>query len=122
MDCEELSVYYFTNINTQFDCDYAATKAQSKKYVLIRSNDFYNADNIEGRLQTEIYDSYEKAYNVMQTEVINKFKLNDEKWQDYIASILDHIEFSNVHLDTWSARINSNFYGNHNMYWKIVEV
>lgn len=29
----------------------------NKKYLLIKSNDFYSADNIEGRLQTEIYNT-----------------------------------------------------------------
>lgn len=94
---------------------------ENKKYILIKSNDFYSADNIEGRLQTEKYNTYEDAYNAMKTEVINKFKLDDKEWEKYIVGVLAHIEYSNVYLDTWSARIHTNF-GEHNNYWKIIEM
>lgn len=46
--------------------------AENKKIVLIRSNDFYSPDNIDGRLQMEIYDTYEKAYNAMQSEIVSR--------------------------------------------------
>jgi hypothetical protein len=54
--------------------------AENKKIVLIRSNDFYSPDNIDGRLQMEIYDTYEKAYNTMQSEIVSKLKLDDKRW------------------------------------------
>lgn len=94
---------------------------ETKKYVLIKSNNFDDADNIEGRLQTEIYDTYEEAYYIMQTEVIKKLKLDDNEWQRYIAGVLDHIEYTNVYLGTWSARIHTDF-GECSNYWKIIEV
>ena len=60
---------------------------ENKKYILIKSNDFYSADNIEGRLQTEKYNTYEDAYNAMKTEVINKLKLDDKEWEKYIVGV-----------------------------------
>ena len=94
---------------------------ENKKYILIKSNDFYSADNIEGRLQTKKYNAYEDAYNEMKTEVVKQLKLDDKGWKKYIVGVLNHIEYSNVHLDTWSARIHTNF-GKHSSYWKIIEV
>lgn len=91
-----------------------------KKYILIKSNNFYDADDIESRLQTEKYDTYENAYNTMKNEVIKKLKLDDKGWQKYIVGVLDHIEYSNVYLNTWSARIHTDF-GEYSSYWKIIE-
>ena len=94
---------------------------ENKRFVLIKSNDFYSADNIEGRLQTEIYDTYEKAYNTMQSEVVSKLKLDDKRWRDYIDNVLEHIEYTNIYLGPWSARIHTDF-GKRSSYWKIVVV
>lgn len=95
--------------------------AENKRFVLIRSNDFYGPDNIEGRLQTEIYDTYEKAYSVMQSEIVSKLKLDDKRWRDYMDNVLEHMEYTNVYLGPWSARIHTDS-GKHSSYWKIVEV
>lgn len=95
--------------------------AENKKFVLIKSNDFYSPDNIEGRLQTEIYDTYEKAYNAMRSEVVSRLKLDDKRWRDYMDNVLEHINYTNVYLGPWSARIHTDF-GECNSYWKIVEV
>ena len=95
--------------------------AENKKIVLIRSNDFYSPDNIDGRLQMEIYDTYEKAYNAMQSEIVSKLKLDDKRWRDYIDNVLEHMGFTNIYLGPWSARIHTDF-GKHSSYWKIVEV
>ena len=91
------------------------------KYILIKSNDFFDTDNIDDRLQTEIYDTYEKAYSVMQAEVIKKLIIDDKGWQKYISGVLNHVEYTNIYLDTWSARIHTDF-GEYSNYWKIIEV
>lgn len=95
--------------------------AENKRFVLIRSNDFYGPDNIEGRLQTEIYDTYEKAYNAMQSEIVSKLKLDDKRWRDYMDNVLEHMEYTNVYLGPWLARIHTDS-GKHSSYWKIIEV
>lgn len=90
-------------------------------YILIKTNDFYDSDNIDARIQIEKYDTYEQAYEAMKNEVIKYLKIDDDKYEKYLPSVLDHVEYSNVYLGEWSAR-NHRDYGELNNYWKIISV
>jgi len=94
---------------------------KNKRYVLIKTNDMFNADNIEGRLQTEIYSTYEEAYECMKNEVVRCLSIHDKRYEEYLQNVLEHWEYTNVCLGKWSAREHSD-YGKHTRLWKIVEV
>lgn len=90
-------------------------------YILIKTNDFYSADNIEGRIQTEIFSTYGEAYEVMKSEVAQCLCRHDKRGSEYIGNVLEHVEYTNVYLGEWDAREHSD-YGKSNRYWKIVEI
>lgn len=90
-------------------------------YILIKSNDSFDADNIDGRLQNTFFDSYEEAYNAMKDELVSLLSLHDKRYEEYLCNVLAHAEYSNVFLGEWEAREHSN-YGKSNRYWKIVEI
>lgn len=90
-------------------------------YILIKTNDFFSPDNIEGRIQTEIFPTYQEAYDTMKNEVVKCLIIHDKRCQEYLHNVLAHCEYTNVYLGEWSAREHSD-YGETNRYWKIVDI
>jgi len=86
-----------------------------KKYVLIFTNDLHNSDNIHGRVQTQIFNTHEQAYEQMKAHALMCVEGSLKEL------LLSGIEFSNVYLGEDVARINKDS-GAINYYWKIIEV
>lgn len=85
------------------------------KWILISTNDFYAPDNIQGRIQSKIYNTYEDAYNTMKDSVLNYV---EEDRKELVSS---GIEFTDVALGEYNARSHRDN-GELNNYWKIIEV
>lgn len=90
-------------------------------YILIKYTDFYDSDNVEGRLQTKKFESYDEAFEEVKNEVTHTLKCDDKHYLEYLDKVLDGWEFSNVCIDRYTARVHTD-YGNSHKYWKIVEI
>lgn len=85
------------------------------KWLLISTNDFHAPDNIQGRIQTEAFPTYQEAYIAMTDSLMHYVE------EDRRELVLSGVEFSDVVLGKYEARSNRDF-GKVNNYWKIVEV
>ena len=85
------------------------------KWILISTNDFYAPDNIKGRIQSEIYNTYEDAYNAMKDSLLGYIE------EDRKELVLSGIEFTDVALGKYDARRHRDN-GKLNNYWKIIEI
>lgn len=90
-------------------------------YILIKYTDFYDSDNVEGRLQTKKFESYNEAFEEVKNEVTHALKCDDDHYLEYLDKVLEGWEFSNVCIDKYAAFVHTD-YGNFHRYWKIVEI